>query len=253
MLRFGERHGLIALNPLRHLPPIKVRDKMFKRALTWEEFGKLLDHEHPCGSRYGTSSTKTKACTCHDLWLMLGETGIRRGELAALRWSDIDFEEREVIIQNHDDDQGPKTPASCRRVPMSDRVYEMLQARFKVARSEFAFSSERGGPVSRNLRRKLQSCLKATGIDKHGVCLHSFRYSFTSWLIQSGVSPKTVMVLLGHRDIATTMRVYSQSFRADEKEAVTVFNAAAQKGELKRSARSHASRTSKSGFQLGVA
>jgi len=226
MLNFGEREGSVAENPLKRAESLKARKKYTKRALTREEFEKLINHEHRNGSRCGPSKS-SRPCNCKDLWLMLGETGMRKGEFIALRWDDVDLQRRVVTVRGHDDDEGPKTAASWRKIPMSDRVHRMLTARAANRVGDRVFVNSKARSVGGNLRRKLKTCLKAAGIDSKGVCLHSMRYSFATWLIQSGVSPKTVQKLLGHRDVSMTLSVYAQVLPGDEEKAMDVFKAPA--------------------------
>ena len=126
MLKFAKRSGLIASNPLQHVQPLRQRDKAFHRALSEDEFERLLHHVHYRGSRAGKCKS-WRPCQCRGIWLVLGETGMRKGESIALRWEDVDSDRSEIVVRGHDDDEGPKTAASQRKIPMSERVRQLTE------------------------------------------------------------------------------------------------------------------------------
>ena len=256
MLKFGVSASRIATNPaadVRQLP-VKPRDKRFRRALTPAEFENLLDHKHANASPSTNAITYDRDCECSDIWLLLGHTGMRAGELVGMDWDDVDFERGQLHVR------GTKTAGSDRRVPMTDRLQAMLE---RLRDERIAADGEATGPVIRtrtgqrhkwNLWTKLQRCVNAandqaadaarreaeaagkragrprTAINPHGVDLYSLRYSFATWLIQAGESPKTVQRLLGHATIAMTLRVYSQVLPGDERRAVEKLNTLGQAG-----------------------
>jgi len=224
MLNYGVERRLIKTNDLKpvHYLTVSPADKRPRRAFAQEEFGRLLKHEHRHGSR--KDSAAMDPCECRDLWLVLGHTGMRAGELLGLDWEDVDFEQDQIHVR------GTKTKASNRYVPMSHAVGEVLVRRaWRVGATGHrpagpVFRTRKGDRLRWNLWAKLQRCLVAAGIDQHGADLHSFRYSFATWLIQAGESPKTVQLLLGHETVEMTLRIYAQVLSGDQRRAIQVLD-----------------------------
>ena len=145
---------------------------------------------------YGASSHR------HNLiWRFLVKTGLRRGELFNLEWTDIDFEGKLVKIQIKDYWQ-PKN-SQPRNIPMTVEVYNILQERKQLNESErWVFSTPSGNQYS-DLRRCLVETLAKLEIKGS---MHSFRHTFASHLVMQGVSLAVVQKLLGHSTIAMTMK-----------------------------------------------
>lgn len=175
-------------------------------------------------------------------------TGMRVGELAALRWCDIDFENN-LIDVNHDvvyykrnDVAGcgyeihkPKTKAGCRKIPMLPIVREVLldekekneflevdQSYTLDGYSGFVFINREGKiynqhDLNRALDRIQRDC-NLEQIDKYhdkAVLLPSFtnhwlRHTMATRMVEAGLSPKTIQAILGHSDITTTMNIYAE-------------------------------------------
>ena len=223
MLTFGERQGIIGYNPLKGLATVKIRRRAPKHILTMEEFDRLVTHVHPNGSRAGRCSSN-RACRNSDIWLMLGLCGLRKSELANLRWSDVDLDRAEINIREHEDDEGPKTAASNRTIPVVERVRLMLLRRSANGTDGRVFTTASGGSVADNLLGKLHRCLDAAGIDRTGISLHALRRTFCSWLISRGAPLKAVQELMGHKDPRITLGVYAKTLDGDKRRAVDVLD-----------------------------
>lgn len=131
-------------------------------------------------------------------------TGMRRGELVSLRWTDIDLTNRLIHIRNKDDftakGMRPRT------VPMNQDLFGLL---LKMApESEHVFVDANGNPyhgpwVTKNFKRGVRRC----GLpDK--IHLHSLRHTYASWLVQSSTPLAEIQKLLGHSSVVTT-QIYS--------------------------------------------
>ncbi|MGF6814018.1 integrase [Paraburkholderia atlantica] len=124
--------------------------------------------------------------------------GLRRGELLALRWHDIQFETRTLIVRraNAKDDD-------IRRVPLNDTALATLKQWRKVAHDVFVFAGESGEPIT-EIKTAWANVLRAAGI----VALrwHDLRHSFASRLIQRGADLYVVKELCGHATIQMTER-----------------------------------------------
>jgi len=203
IFNYGIKWNLVRENPTKGVQMLKTVDAAQPRFLTKEECQLLLDH---CDE------------TLRPIVLTFLNTGMRRGELLHLEWSDVDFERRVIRICNkafwH-----PKTTE--RDIPMNETVHRTLLGLHAKRRKDttFVFPAEDGKPYERNrLRAKLISVAKKCGL-KDVTKLHALRHTFASWLVMSGVDLPTVQRLMGHADIATTM-IYSHLAPNHLKQAV---------------------------------
>ena len=154
-------------------------------------------------------------------------TGMRSGECLALRWKDIDFENKTIHIENTLTDvggkhwlQSPKTKNSNRYIGLSDVLAKVLlehkemQARQiqKVgaifAHKEMVFTSETGNFLDRSqLNTQFRRFVKNKSYSF--ATLHTLRHCNATLLINSGVDLKIVSELLGHSDVSTTANIYA--------------------------------------------
>ena len=144
-------------------------------------------------------------------------TGLRRGELFALRWWDVDepnrsLQVRAAVYEGVFDD--PKTMASLRTIPLPDaalRLLEVWKARTKrTAAHELIFSTVSGKPISPNnvLRRWVWPACEAADLPR--ATWLTFRRTYSSWAHDKGVPAKVVAQIMGHTKVDTTMNVYTQ-------------------------------------------
>ncbi len=147
------------------------------------------------------------------LYLAAAMTGLRQGELIALRWQDIAWEDRRVrVVRNHVLGQfdTPKSRRSARSVPLSSQLARELrrwqQATRWRAPDALVFAEPVSGDVLRRgaLMRRYRRALKAAQIDPHR--FHDLRHTFGTAMAAAGVPMRTLQEWMGHRDIATTQR-----------------------------------------------
>lgn len=150
--------------------------------------------------------------------LMLN-TGLRIGEVAALRWQDVDLKAGRLMVR-HSVWRGhfgtPKGHKS-REIPLNDVVLSELKA-WRHLRGEWVFCQGKGERLGSNCERSaLDAACKLAGLRE--VSWHVLRHTFASHLVMRGVPLKTVQELLGHVDIKTTMR-YAHLSPSVKKDAV---------------------------------
>lgn len=128
-------------------------------------------------------------------------TGLRFGELMALNWKNIDMDNREIAISQAFSRGVLGSPKNnrIRRVPMTARVYEILEKNQR--RQNYIFE---GNPNQIACIKKLHRICRKAGLRKIG--WHTLRHTFASHLAQSGANLVAIQNLLGHSDIRTTMR-----------------------------------------------
>ncbi len=132
-------------------------------------------------------------------------TGLRRGEIVNLHWSDVDLQRKTITVQS-----SPtfKTKNGKKRiVPLSDTAFYILQSKADKNLSQFVFTLN-GKPLYPNwISAIMKKYVVNIGLPKK-LHFHSLRHTFASWLVQDGVSIYAIKELLGHSDVKTT-QVYS--------------------------------------------
>jgi integrase len=223
--KWAVRMEIIARNPLDKLSPRdkpQAKSKGKRNAFTEDEIARVLDAVR--GTRFSIA---------FDLAL---DAGLRRGEVAALRWDAVDFEKRELrIFRNRiqvDDaifDKGPKGGRE-RTVPMTPRLHDALKARSAQYAAEklrygkafdatgYVVADELGRPehpdhITGHFRRLAASL----GIKK---CFHELRHTLATQLIMSGVDVVTVSYIVGHAKVSTTLDIYGHLIPGQKRSAM---------------------------------
>jgi integrase len=158
------------------------------------------------------------------LYTVAVRTGMRPGEILALRWSDVDLEAGTVQLNralSEGEFSTPKTPRSRRRISLSPATVAALKAHRKRQLEEriakaglwedhgLVFPSSVGTPKSqRNLNREFKNAAKRAGLPDH-FKLYDLRHTCATLLLARNVHPKYVQELLGHASIAQTLDTYS--------------------------------------------
>lgn len=154
-------------------------------------------------------------------------TGLRRGELFGLRWKHLDFQRRMIRVKEalYEGRRGPpKTRSSIRDIPMSDPVFDMLTEHQEAARhpepESLVFSDECGLPLKpqRILEDVIYPVCDSLKLPRAG--WHTFRHTHATLLGDLGESIKTTQALLGHRDLNTTLSVYTHAVPESQRQAV---------------------------------
>ena len=153
-------------------------------------------------------------------------TGLRRGELLGLKWSDIDLEhgnlrvQRQIVRIDGEIVEAPlKTKNAYRTLPLStDAVDVLKEQKKKCGNSPYVFPSPTGGPISPDsVLHMLHRVLKRAGLPK--VRFHDLRHTFATLALQNGVDIKTVSGMLGHFSAGFTLDTYAHVTTSAQKEA----------------------------------
>jgi len=225
----AERMDLVPRNVAKAAkPPSLPRSE--RRALTHDEARALLSAI--AGDRL------------EPLFVTLLATGLRRGEVLGLRWSDIDQDGEVLHVRQTLQRVGgrlsfvpPKTHRSARALPLSKLAMQALkkqrarQAEERLQAGEawhdlgLAFASVIGTPMEpRNVNRRFEQLRSRAGLS--WLRLHDLRHAFATFLLDDGVELRTVMELLGHSTIRLTADTYGHVLPARAREAASVIDKA---------------------------
>jgi integrase len=171
--------------------------------------------------------------------MMAVVTGMRRGEILALRWSDVDLDRRVLRVLHTVDyipkygyvEGEPKTQAGKRTINLPEFFVDMLE-QHRVKQSEqrhraggvwenrdLVFPDLTGGYLNPGyVLRMFKRILERAGLPH--MHFHDLRHSAATILISMGINPKVIQELLGHSDISITLGVYGHLFPSMQQDVV---------------------------------
>jgi integrase len=158
------------------------------------------------------------------LWATAFYGGLRRGELQALRWEDVDLANGVVHVRRSWDlvegEVGPKSVKGRRRVPISAvlRSY-LVEHKLASGRSEgLVFGESATRPFDpRKAARRADKAWEASKLER--ITFHEGRHTFASLMIAAGVNAKALSTYMGHANIAVTFDLYGHLMPGNEAEA----------------------------------
>ena len=176
--------------------------------------------------------------------VFLLHTGLRVGELIALKWRNVDFENKNIfvienapMVKNRDPkidkkrvvlETTTKRISSERYVPLSNKALEILEYLYENKPHEpdnLVFTTNTGNYMDRStLNRTLKKMLVTADCEVQNASIHDLRHSFGSELIKLGTDVKVVSELLGHKDIQTTYNIYIHILSEQKISAIDLFN-----------------------------
>nr|NNM89835.1 site-specific integrase [Bacilli bacterium] len=151
----------------------------------------------------------TNADPMYPVFFLLFATGMRIGEVLALRWHYVNIEQRIITVRRNIDYakngyifQEPKTKASRRTLPASNQVINMLVS----------------------VKQEQEKYKKILLCELPRIRIHDARHTFASILIHQGVDPKTLQTLMGQSEISTTLKIYTKVLPGATHEAMDRFS-----------------------------
>lgn len=174
----------------------------------------------------------TKRDWLHSLYAVALGTGMRQGELLALRWADVDLDGRRLSVQGSlgRDAEGElgvretKTGAGRRQIDLPKFVVDALREQNvrliteRLRECQWIFPDKKGNPISKDalLRR-----FKATLLDAKlpAIRFHDLRHTAATLMLCQGVHPKIVQERLGHSSITITLDIYSHVLPSMQRQA----------------------------------
>jgi integrase len=211
VLADAQRHGLVSRNVAEHVDAVAVGHRAVE-TYTEAEVRTLL--ESIAGDRLAHA------------W-ELALCGLRRGEIAGLRWIDVDLDDKTLSVTNNRVDAGgkpaendPKSPMSRRTLPLPDRLVSVLKAAKKRQSAErlalgggwwnYVVSNEVGDAFHPQvLSRYWQDAVKSAGL--RPIKLHAARHTAATAMHLAGVPVAVIAAWIGHKDASLTLRLYAHS------------------------------------------
>lgn len=190
-------NDLCRKNPVRDIALSSTQKKKIRKALNKEQWEKAIV--------WATQNQQ------YDVLTVL-KTGIRRGELLGLRWTDVDFDKKIITInQSYCDgidgeapDMELKSKSSNRQIPIDNDLVQQLAKIEKTSEYIFPYISAKayGSHIAHVLKRMANEC------NIPYVTLHELRHTFGTVLREQDVDIYTISKLLGHSSIGVTTSIY---------------------------------------------
>lgn len=192
LFNYAFKHDLLPSNPFARCSIFRIPQRL-PVYLSREEFKRLLD--------------TISESFLRDVVVFCTLTGARVSETINIRWTNVDFDKRQISICNNEDFSTKN--GRNRTVPMHHLVYSMLLQRFAVRTSSlWVFPNSQGERFHRShITHRFKFYVRLLGLNET-IHFHSLRHTCASWLVDAGVSLYVVQNILGHSNISTT-QIYS--------------------------------------------
>ncbi|MCF8002516.1 MAG: site-specific integrase [Halanaerobiales bacterium] len=160
------------------------------------------------------------------------ETGLRRGELLALKFKDVNFSEQEIYIQRSVEEirgeglnyKKPKNDSSYRNIYIKSKLIEILRKlkkhHLKISHADnLIFTYKDGSKIRPDyITKKFKKTLRKINLGEHR--FHDLRHTHATELLKARVHPKIVQERLGHAKIETTLNIYSHVIPSMQKDTI---------------------------------
>ena len=213
ILNYAAISGDIQFNPCTAVKIPKGAGKTVREPASNEDERKIIESEHP--------------------WLfpmVALLTGLRKGEILALQWQDVDFDNDTITITksvehiaNQPHIKPPKTESGNRTVPLLDLLKKKLEPH-KGKPEHYIFSGDGGKSP---LHKQRYNVLYERYCNEVGITAtaHQLRHSYATIAVEEDINPKDLQNALGHADITTTMNVYAAARQKSVKKVAAKLNA----------------------------
>ena len=224
-------------------PTLKVKVKGKRNIYEKDNDEKYKTMPPEIRDKFLDALNKDEANFIKPLCITLMFAGLRIGEALALKWKNIDFDNKTIKVERaitqvpKFDEQGnikdritvigdTKTTCSVREIPVADIVIETLKqwkdkqnnrqqtnpdvTSTLTSPTTFVFANDDGSYRTYSGTRKIFDRFKRRNrLDKFNIHFHGLRHTFSNMLFEMNENPKVIQQLLGHRDVKTTITVYN--------------------------------------------
>ena len=229
--------GIISKNPVEHSTP--VRQKVSNRCVISEEDCQVLLAEAKNISLNAASQGKNygQSFFIYPILLTAYHTGMRVGEIFALRWKNVDLRAKVIHVRENlseaKNEDGkfdlllttPKTGASVRDIDISDALCKVLgEIRPHAPETGIVFCTRTGGYIApSNFARVWRKLLEKLDM-KGKYTIHEWRHTHATLLMSKGINPVSISKRLGHAKPQTTISIYTHAVNADGRRMAKVFD-----------------------------
>lgn len=215
ILRYAVDLGWLDAAPKVKKYRVAVFDSDFRYLRTADEIRRFLGAARDLDEENAAPHSRPQRGRCFELYSTAIHTGLRLGELVALRWDAIDFDRRLItVLRSH---KGSTKAGDVRYVPLLDPLVPILRTWRLKSSSALVFPNEAGKMRDRADRvfREIVRCVLAragfTKIERNGklvhyITFHCLRHTFASFWMQTGGDLFKLQKILGHKTPAMTQR-----------------------------------------------
>jgi len=237
MINYAIRMEYLPKNPLSKVGNFK--DALaYKRKITFytsEEFRKYIDVAKQSALEKEQKEKNLYEWNFYVFFNIAFYTGLRKGEIHALRWNDIDNNylnvERSLNQKLHkmDIETPPKSQSSVRTIQLPLPLIQILEEHKKRQKQLQDFNENNrilGDEKSlrdTSIQKKNQLYSSLAGLKR--IRIHDFRHSHASLLANMGINIQEIARRLGHSNIEITWNIYSHLYPKEEEKAITILNA----------------------------
>ena len=211
IFKVAQENGLVVRSPVSSMLKPGGKKTQEKTALTPQESEKLLARVR--NRRAGT-------------FLMIAlNTGLRRGEILALKWDDVDFEKKIIRVRRNavllrsgttiSDEL--KTNAGRRDVPLTAALEAHLAAEKERTHSQYILAMQNHQPLTQSSYKSMWRLIERELPEKR-VTAHILRHTYITRLFEAGLDIKEIQYLAGHSSVDMTLRVYTHYDRASREQ-----------------------------------
>ena len=230
MLDYAYQNNVLSKNPCTKVVQYNIGEKSSNReALSVDEQRKIL--KAISGNKYEKQ------------YRFALQTGLRAGEIIGLEWKDVDWKNKTISIERTCRYKyklkewrigEPKSRNGKRIIPLTEEAMEILNEQKKIDHSlkmielkwkDTIFLRSDGKPANNTeLDIELYTVCKKNGLSK--ISMHILRHTFATRCAEAGMIPKTLQMILGHSNIATTMNIYVHATEDQKKKEMDMVESA---------------------------
>ena len=230
MLDYAYQNNVLSKNPCTKVVQYNIGEKSSNReALSIDEQRKIL--KAISGNKYEKQ------------YRFALQTGLRAGEIIGLEWEDVDWKNKTISIERTCRYKyklkewrigEPKSRNGKRIIPLTEEAMEILNEQKRIDHSlkmielkwkDTIFLRPDGKPANNTeLDIELYTVCKKNGLSK--ISMHILRHTFATRCAEAGMIPKTLQMILGHSNIATTMNIYVHATEDQKKKEMDMVESA---------------------------